>query len=148
MKVILRKDVSNLGRSGDVKDVARGYARNYLFARGLAQEATDAAIKANEKGKEKRQKLREKAAAEAVSTSKKLEGVSLSYTRPAGEGGKLFGSVGKSDIVKSLKASGHVVDKDAVRLESAIKLAGEHEVEIRLTPEASTKIKVSILPRA
>lgn len=148
MKVILRKDVEKLGRAGDVKDVKPGFARNYLIARSLAQAATEATVRANEKGKEKRAALRQKAASEAVETAKKLSGVSLSYTRPAGEGGKLFGSVGKADIAKSLKASGYSIDKDAVRLESAIKTAGDHEVEVRLSAEAAAKIKVSVLPRA
>ena len=147
-KVILRKDVENLGRSGDVKSVSRGFARNYLVARGLALEATTSAVRWYEKGEERRKKLREKAAGQAKDAAGKLAGVALSFSRPVSEQGKLFGSVGKSDILKSLKAAGHEVDKNAVRLESALREPGDFEVEVRLSPEASAKIKVSIVPRA
>ncbi|MFA6029722.1 MAG: 50S ribosomal protein L9 [Elusimicrobiota bacterium] len=148
MKVILRKDVEHLGQAGQVKDVRLGYARNYLFARGLAQEATPAIIAWYEKGKERLKTRQSKTETEAQSVSQKLAGVTLSFSRPVGEGGKLFGSVGKSDIVKSLKASGFTVAKEAVRLESTLKEAGEFEVEIRLTPKSSAKVKVSVVPRS
>ena len=147
MKVILRKDVDKLGRAGDVKEVKPGYARNFLFARGLAMDATPAVIRWFEKGKEKRLALRQKAAAAAGEVAGKLAGVALSLSRPVSEQGKLFGSVGKSDILKSLKASGHVVGKDSVLLESSIKEPGEYEVEVRFAPEVSAKIKVSVVPR-
>lgn len=149
MKVILRKDIDTLGLSGQVKDVKPGYARNFLFPRGLALEATEAAIASFERGKEKRAKTREAALAKARELVKQLSGVSLSFARPAGgEQGKIFGSVGKADILKSLKASGHEVDKDAVRLEAAIRETGDHEVEVRLMPGASAKIKVSVVARS
>jgi large subunit ribosomal protein L9 len=148
MKVILRKDVEKLGQAGQVKEVRRGFARNYLFARDLAMEATPSALAWFEKGKERRKVLQAKREAEAQDLCKKLSGVKLAFSRPAGEGGKLFGSVGKGDIVKGLKASGHPVGKDAVVLASAIKEAGEHEVELRITSTASAKIKVSVTARA
>lgn len=147
MKVILKKDVESLGRAGDVKDVARGFARNYLFARGLAMEATAAAIEWFSKGEDRRKKLREKALASAKGDCEKLASVKLSFSRQVGESGKLFGSVGKSDIVKSLKASGHDLDRGVVCLESPIKEVGDYDVELRLAPEASVKIKVSVVAR-
>ncbi|HAH06248.1 MAG TPA: 50S ribosomal protein L9 [Elusimicrobia bacterium] len=148
MKVILRKDVEHLGQAGQVKEVKPGFARNYLFVRGLALEATPSLIAWHEKGKERRKVLQEKAEAKAQEAAKKIAGVSLSFSRPVGEQGKLFGSVGKSDIVKSLKASGFSVVKESIRLESAIKEPGDYEVEIRLTPTSSVKVKVTVVPRA
>ncbi len=148
MKVILRKDVEKLGHTGQVKEVARGYARNFLVPRGLAMEATPEAIVWFEKGNERRAKLREKALAAAKAEVVKLAEVKLSFARPVGENGKLFGSVGKSDIAKSLKASGYTVDKDAVVLAAAIKEVGESEVEVRLAPGASAKVKVSVVARS
>ena len=147
MKVILKKDVENVGRSGDVKDVARGFARNYLLARGLAMEATPAAIQWFAKGDERRKKLREKALSAAKGDCEKLAAVRLSFSRQVGENGKLFGSVGRSDIIKSLKASGHDLDRGVVCLASPIKEVGDFDVELRLAPEASVKIKVSVVAR-
>lgn len=148
MKVILRKDVDNLGHAGQVKEVKLGYARNMLIPRGLALEATPAVVAWFEKGEKRRAELREKSLAKAKDAAAKLADVKLSFSRPVGENGKLFGSVGKADIAKSLKASGHAVDKDAVVLPAAIKEAGDSEVEVRLATGVSAKVKVSVVARA
>ncbi|MFC1679056.1 50S ribosomal protein L9 [Elusimicrobiota bacterium] len=148
MKVILKTDVEKLGRAGDVRDVALGFARNHLIPRGLVTEATPAALRWFEKGKERRERAREKDLDKAKSLAEKLADVSLSFTRRVGDNGKLFGSVGRTDIAKSLKASGYEVDKSAVILESTIKEIGDCEVEIRLAAEAVAKIKVSVAIRA
>ena len=147
MKVILRSNVYNLGRAGDVKEVAEGFGRNFLLPNKLAQAATPASLKAWERGNEKRSKILAAEIAQKKQFAEKLNGVSLSFSRPAGAEGKLFGSVGKSDIVKSLKACGFEVDKQSVALDTAIKQTGEHEVEIRLMPEVTAKIKVAVAPR-
>lgn len=147
MKVILRTNVENLGRAGDIKDVREGYGRNFLLPNRLAVAATAAAIREWEKGKEKRAKLVEGEIKTARELAEKLKGLSLSYTVPASEEGKLFGSVGKADVLKSLKASGFEVPKNSVRLDQALKTTGEHDVELRLQPEVSAKIKVVIVAR-
>lgn len=147
MKVILRSDVDNLGRAGDVKDVSDGFGRNFLLPKRLAMPATDAALKSWEKAKEKRAKLLEGKVAQSRELAGKLNGISLSFSRPAGAEGKLFGSVGKSDIVKSLKTCGYTVDKGVVSLESSIKQTGDHEVELRLMPDVTAKIKVTVVAR-
>ena len=97
--------------------------------------------------RERRAKLQDTQRAAAQELAGKLAGVSLSFSRPAGPEGKLFGSVGKSDILKSLKSCGYTVEKQAVALESSIKMTGEHEVELRLMPEVTAKIKVTVTPR-
>lgn len=147
MKVILRSDVEKLGRSGDVKDVSDGFGRNYLLPKRLALPATPAALKAWEKTKEKRSKLAETKTSQSKELASKLNGVSLSFSRPAGAEGKLFGSVGKSDIVKSLKSCGYEVDKSVIVLDAAIKQTGDHDVELRLLPDVSAKIKVTVVAR-
>jgi large subunit ribosomal protein L9 len=147
MKVILRSDVDNLGRAGDVKEVKDGYGRNFLLPRKLATIATGAAMKQWEKGKEKRSKLLAAKQTELKGLAGKIDGVSLSFSRPAGAEGKLFGSVGKSDILKSLKTIGYEVDKEALVLDQSIKQVGDHEVEVRLMPEVSAKIKVTVVAR-
>ena len=147
MKVILRSSIENLGRAGDIKDVADGYGRNYLLPKRLAVAATPAALKEWEKCKDKRAKLVAADVETAKGLAGKLAGVKLSFTVPAGPEGKLFGSVGKSDILKSLKASGFSVPKTSVRLDDPIKMVGEHVVELRLQPEVSAKVTVSVVAR-
>ncbi len=147
MKVILKSTVDNIGRAGDVKDVAAGYARNYLLPRKLAEAATPSALKYWEKGKEKRAALVAAEVEVAKQLAGKLSGVSLSFSMPASEEGKLFGSVGKTDVLKSLKAAGFDVPKNSVRLENALKTTGEHDVELRLAPEVSAKVKVVVSAR-
>ncbi len=148
MKVILKSDIDKLGLAGDIKDVSRGYARNYLFVRGLAVDATPSAVQWVEKTKDRREKARAAALETAKAAAEKIGDVSLSFVRPVGEGGKLFGSVGKADIIKSLKASGYSVGKDAINLDAAIKEIGDSEVEIRLAPGVKTKVKISIVARS
>jgi len=148
MQVILRKDVEKLGQAGDLKSVKDGYARNHLIPRGLALPATEEAVRWFEKGRQKREKLRETAAQKARDLAAKIGGAALTFSRRAGAEGKIFGSVGKSDIVDSLKALGFEVDKSAVALEAALKTVGDFDVEIRLHPQASAKIKVSVLARS
>ncbi|MCX5788570.1 MAG: 50S ribosomal protein L9 [Elusimicrobia bacterium] len=147
MKVILKSDVEKLGRAGDVKQVATGYARNFLIPRKLALEATPAALKWSEQGTERRAKRQTTLLALAKETAGKLASVHLSFTRPVGEQGKLFGSVGKSDIAESLKASGFTIDKKTILLPAAIKDVGDHEVEVKLAHDAVAKIKVSVVAR-
>ncbi|MBI4060872.1 MAG: 50S ribosomal protein L9 [Elusimicrobia bacterium] len=147
MKVILRSTVDNLGRPGDVKDVKTGYARNYLLPRKLAEMATESALKYWEKGKEKRAALVAADVKAAKELMEKLAGVKLSFSVPASEEGKLFGSIGKADLLKSLKAAGYEVPKNSIHLETAIKTVGEHEVSLRLQPEVVAKVKVTVAAR-
>jgi large subunit ribosomal protein L9 len=147
MKVILKSTVDHLGRAGDVKEVATGYARNFLLPRKLAEPATESAMKYWEKGKEKRAQVVAAEVKVAKELSEKLAGLNLTFSMPASEEGKLFGSVGKTDVLKSLKAAGYDVPKNSVRLETALKTTGEHEVELRLAPEVSAKVKVTVSAR-
>ncbi|PIR15764.1 MAG: 50S ribosomal protein L9 [Elusimicrobia bacterium CG11_big_fil_rev_8_21_14_0_20_64_6] len=147
MKVILRSTVDNLGRPGDVRDVKLGYARNYLLPRKLAEMATVSSLKYWEKGKEKRASLVAAEVNAAKDLAEKLVEVNLSFSVPASEEGKLFGSIGKADLLKSLKAAGFEVPKNSINLETAIKTTGEHEVSLRLQPEVIAKVKVTVTTR-
>ncbi|MFH2204296.1 MAG: 50S ribosomal protein L9 [Elusimicrobiota bacterium] len=147
MKVILKSDVEKLGRAGDIKNVRLGFARNYLLVRGLAMEATPVAVREYEKSRERREKARTQTLESAKATCEKLAAVKLTFDRKVAEGGRLFGSVGKTDIVKGLKSSGYTVEKGDILLDAAIKELGELEVEVRLAPEASAKIKVAVVAR-
>jgi large subunit ribosomal protein L9 len=147
MKVILKSTVDHLGRAGEVKEVATGYARNFLLPRKLAEPATASALKYWEKGKEKRASIVAAEVKVAKELAEKLGGVNLTFSMPASEEGKLFGSVGKTDVLKSLKAAGYDVPKNSVHLETALKTTGEHEVQLRLAPEVNAKVKVTVSAR-
>jgi len=144
MKVILKKDILNLGRSGEIKTVKDGYARNFLMPRGLVETATGGALKAWKNSAEKRAK---RVAAEDGATgelAKRLSAITLSFSRPVSEDGVMFGSVAKSDIIKNLAAADIEINKDMIRLPASIKAVGTVEVEIALKPHISAKIKVAV----
>lgn len=147
MKIILRSEVEGLGHAGDIKEVSGGFGRNFLIPKGLAEIATPQAITWWQKGAEKRAKLAVKRLSTDQDLAKKLEGVSLSFARQASPEGKLFGSVGKTDLIKSLKSAGYTVGKSAIVLESAMKQTGEFEVDVVLQKDATAKVKVSIVAR-
>jgi large subunit ribosomal protein L9 len=147
MKIILRRAVENLGHAGEIKEVADGYGRNFLLPRSLAVRATPAALREWEKCKDKRAQVRATVVTVAQALAEKLSSVKLSFTMPANPEGKLFGSVGKTDILKSLKASGFDVARSAVRLEAPLKTVGEHALELRLEPEVCAKITVAVVAR-
>jgi large subunit ribosomal protein L9 len=136
MKVILTKDVSKLGKSGDKIEVADGYARNYLFAQQLAKEATSGFIaevdtrKANEKAKEA------KLIKEAEEIKKQIQDKIVSIRVNAGEKGKLFGSVTSAQVAEALNASYKLkIDKRGIKLPEVIKQAGEFPISIHLYRE-------------
>lgn len=144
MKVILKKDVSNLGRSGDVKTVKDGYARNFLMPRGLVEAATEGALTAWKNSEAKRAKRVAAEDGALKETAKRLSAISLSFSRPVSEDGVMFGSVAKSDIIKNLAAADIAVDKDMVRLPASLKAVGTFEVEIVLKHDIAAKIKVAV----
>jgi large subunit ribosomal protein L9 len=144
MKVILKKDVSNLGRSGEIKTVKDGYARNFLMPRGMAELATEGALRAWKNSADKRAK---RVAAEDSSLNElatRLGAITLSFSRPVSEEGVMYGSVAKSDIIKNLAAADIEIDKDMIRLPASIKAVGTFEVEIALKSHISAKIKVAV----
>ena len=144
MKVILLKDVKGVGKKGDVINAADGYARNFLFPRKLAQEATDSSmhILQNQKEAERRKKLAEIEAAQQLANE--LKGKEITLTVKSGENGRLFGSITGKDIADELnKQTGLDIDKKKIVVDN-IRQLGSYEVEVKLYPEISTKIKVTI----
>ena len=144
MKVILQKDIANLGEAGDVKDVADGYARNYLLPKKLviiANEKSQRAIEHQKKlikiKKEKRKKQSEK-------LSESLTGIELRIGAQVGEEEKLFGSVTSIDIARELKELGYEVDKRRILLDEPIKKTGEYNVSIKLEEGLHAEIKVYV----
>ena len=144
MKVILRENVKNLGMAGDIVEVKTGYARNFLLPQGMAEVATEGAIKNWQLGAERRAKKIEAELKEARAIAEKLEGVVLPFTKTVNSDGVVFGSVNKADIYKALTALGHKIAKDSIELNMPVKALGETEVGIYLKPTVTAKIKVKI----
>ena len=145
MKVILIKDVSKLGKSGDKIEVADGYARNFLIARGLAQEATSGLIaevdsrKASEKAKEARLKK------EAEVIKKQIQDKTVNIHVNAGEKGKLFGSVTNAQVAEALNALYKLnIDKHDIKLPEVIKQAGEFPISIHLYREVDAHMTLLV----
>ena len=143
-EVILRAEVENLGHAGDVVAVAPGYARNYLFPRGLAYPATDAN---KHRVEQEKKKYGEKLAQEKVVAEQRAEamaGVTLEFVELAGEEDQLYGSVAVADIVQALEEKGFEIERTQVKLDAPIKRLGEHDVQVRLHPEVTAQVHVVV----
>ena len=144
MKVILREDVENLGKAGEVVKVADGYGRNYLIPRQLALPADVRNIKTLEHDRLVIETRAKKARKAAEDLSSSISGMSLSISARAGDEGKLFGAVTSRDIAEALDAKGIKVDRKAVQLEEPIKQLGDYKVKIRIAAAVVPEISVSV----
>jgi large subunit ribosomal protein L9 len=144
MEVILKEDVANVGKIGEVVRVRDGYARNYLLPRGLVMVANKKNLKTFEHQKKIVGDQKQKIVRQAQAISEELAGVTVSIAMRAGEEGKLFGSVTNIHIEKALKAKGLNVDRRKIQLEEPIKTLGDFDVPVRLTADLSVPIKVSV----
>jgi large subunit ribosomal protein L9 len=147
MKVILSKDVQGTGKAGEVKDVADGYARNYLIPRKLAIPATGGALKTVEarKASEEKKAAAEEAAAHALAA--RLTSAPVVLTAKVGDQGRLYGSITSADIAEQLSAHlGQQIDKRRIELADPIRQLGTFEVTIRLHRAVSAAVKVDVQP--
>jgi large subunit ribosomal protein L9 len=144
MKVILIKDVQNLGSAGDIKDVADGYARNFLIPSGYADIATQSAIKQSEEIKIKKAKQAEDELKTAEELSGKLEGVAVKVMAKADESGKLYAAVKAEEISKSLEEKGFKVDKNKIVIKEPIKEIGECEVIVTLEHGLEARLNLTV----
>ena len=145
MELILKKDVKNLGRENEVVRAAAGYARNFLIPKGFAVEAVPSNLKILENEKERSSTQLDRRLHLSQRLAQKIEGISLTISKTAGEEEKLFGSVTKEDIVSGLLEKGIEIDKKLIDLEQPIKKLGIYGVKIRLHPEVEAKIKVWVI---
>lgn len=149
MRVILRREVKGVGKPGDVKEVADGYALNFLLPRGLAVAASTSALAALQREKDATAAHREREQAEAKALAARLETASLSFSLKGGAQGRVFGSVTNRDIADALAAQGFgTIDRAKVQLDEPLKALGTHRVEIRLLPEVRAHVTVRIEPAA
>ena len=147
MKLILTQEVSGLGGPGDIVEVKDGYGRNYLMPRGAAIRWTrggEKQITSIRRGREVRE-VRDQS--HATDIKRELEALSVKIPVRAGGGGRLFGAVTVSDIVKAVsKAGGPQVDKRRIEIGQPIKTVGAHTVTVRVHPEVTAAVSVEIVP--
>lgn len=144
MKVILQKDIANLGEAGDIKEVADGYARNYLLPKKLVIVANETSQRAIEHQKKLIKIKKEKRKKQSEKLSESLAGIELRIAAQVGEEEKLFGSVTSMDIARELKELGYEIDKRRIHLDEPIKKTGEYDISIKLDEGLHAVIKVYV----
>ena len=146
MKVILNKDLAPLGEEGDVKDVAKGYARNYLFPRGIALPYTEKTIKLFEGRREEIEKRKAEKRSDAAGLREKLESLEITITMPAGANGKLYGAVTSQTVAEEFVKLGYQIERKRIELPgSTLKNAGKYKVIVKLYENASAEVTVNVL---
>ena len=144
MKLILREDVENLGKGGELVDVKPGYGRNYLLPRGLAVVANPKNVRELEHQKKIAEAKAAKMKASAEAVAKRLAETPIALKRKVGEQEKLYGSVTAIDIVEALAARGLQLDRRTIDLAEPIKTLGDFEVAVKLHREVIGKVKVKV----
>jgi large subunit ribosomal protein L9 len=145
MKIILREDIDNLGRRGDVVSVAAGYGRNFLLPKGKAYPFTPGNSRKVEAERHvlRVREAREKEEAEAL--AQKLSEISTTIVRKVGEQETLYGSVTNADVGEALEKEGFSIDRRRIVLEEPIKTVGIYTVPVRLHPEVTAEVKVWVV---
>ena len=147
MRVILKREVRGLGRPGDIKDVADGYAQNYLLPKGLAIEATAGELRHLSQERQAEKLRKDRAHADAEELAARLATLTLVFKLKAGEQGKTFGSVTNKDVAEALKREHGVdVDRAKIQLGEPVRTLGTHGVEIRLLPDVRAKVTIAVEP--
>lgn len=145
MRVILNQDVKDLGKAGALVDVSEGHARNFLFPRKLAKEATPGAIKEWEAGQEAIKRREARLLAEAKEAAERLKDVVVTLKSKAGDGGKLYGTITTKEIAAAIKAQLKVdADKRKIELTEAIKSLGTYHFTLKLHTLVSVQMKASV----
>lgn len=144
MKIILMDDVPALGRRGEVRDVSDGYARNYLLPHKLALHATTANLKNLEQIKTRQDAAAAKLTAQAQEQARAIEALHFTQARQASDEGRLFGSIGKADLVAYLSQHGVEVERRRIALDEPIKSVGDFTVPVRLHADVTAQLKVSV----
>ena len=146
MEVILREQVDNLGRRGEIVKVADGYARNYLLPRKMALLATEGNKKQIERERAKFDAVEAEEQKVASAIAERLAGVDVEIARKVGETEALYGSVTSGDIAAALAAKGFDVERRKIQLAEPIKKIGDFDIPVKLHREVVTKIKVRVVP--
>lgn len=145
MRVVLREDIDKLGRRGEVRDVAAGYARNFLLPKGKALPATDGNMKRVEQERRRYAVLQAKEKEDAAAVGRRLAGVSCTIVRKVGENDQLYGSVTASDIADFLAKEGIEIDKRRILLEEPIKALGIYTIPVKLHADVQGEVRVWVV---
>jgi large subunit ribosomal protein L9 len=146
MKVILNRDLAPLGEEGDIKDVAKGYARNYLFPRGIALPYNERKKKLFESRKEEIEARKVQKRSDASGLKEKLEALSIEITMSAGPNGKLYGAVTSQTLVDELAKHGYQIERKRVEIPGThIKNIGKYKATVRLYESASAEISINVI---
>lgn len=146
MKVILNADVKDVGKAGALIDVSEGYARNFLFPRKLATEATPAAMKQWEEKKAAEARKEARLLAAAQETAKLLEEAKVTVKAKSGADGRLYGTVTSKEIALAIaKQTPHEVDKRKIELPEPIKGLGTYQFKVKLHPQVQATMKVQVV---
>jgi large subunit ribosomal protein L9 len=146
MRVVLLADVKGLGKKGEVKTVADGYARNYLLPRGLASELTEGRLREQKALEEARMRREERELKEARELARRLEEITVRIPVKVGEQGRLFGSVTAKDVADALRRDfGLEVDRRKIELEEPLKHLGGAVVNVHLHPAVSGRIRIEVV---
>ena len=143
MKIILKKDVANLGEAGDVVEVKTGYALNYLVPQGFASVGTPSALKQHEETLRQRAHKEAKLVADAQALAAKISAIAVNLTAKVGESGKLYGAVTAAQVAEALCAAGAEVDKKNVTVPE-IKELGEYEAKVKCYKGVFADVKVNV----
>ena len=147
-QAILLKDVERLGERGDIVDVSRGYLRNYLLPRKLAHTATPASIAEAKRRMEAQERAQREAAEKAQENAALLSRTVLTISQPAGDDGRLFGSVTAQDVVDAIQqARGLKVDRRRVHLQEPIRTTGTHMVTVEVHDGVTADVKTIVTPQ-
>jgi large subunit ribosomal protein L9 len=147
MRVILKSEVRGLGRAGEVKDVADGYAQNYLLPRGLATPATAAELKHLAQAHDAAKAKKDRAQGDAQDLARRLAGITLVFKLKAGDQGKTFGSVTSKEVADALGREAKTeIERTKIVLHEPLKTLGVHTVEVRLLPDVRASVTVAIEP--
>jgi large subunit ribosomal protein L9 len=148
MEVILLDKVENLGNLGDRVKVRPGYARNYLFPKGIAKAATAENIAEFEARRAELEQAAAQAQAAAEARRQRLDGLMLTIAAKAGSEGKLFGSIGPTDIVEAAAATGVEIERREVSMPSGtLRHTGDYEIDLHLYGDVNATIRVSVVPK-
>ncbi len=145
MKVIILKETGGLGKVGEVKEVADGYARNFLIPKGIVKPMTEGAQREVEDIKEAQAKKSEEELKSAEELAESLEGLSIEISAKADESGKLFGAVSQSDIAKALEKEGFKINKNKIEIPEPIKGVREYEVMISLEHGLEARVEIVVV---
>ena len=147
MKVLFMKDVKNVAKAGELKDVAEGYARNFLIPHKLAVPATEVHLKKKREEDAALDRRAAKVEAEARAVAQELSKITVVLKARVGEQNRLYGSITTSDIAEALESqTGHAIDKRRIEIDEPIKRTGAYDVAIRLGSDLVPKIKVVVEP--